>query len=414
MLDKFFKNIQKLKVSTPVYVGFSGGIDSTVLLYLLKKYFVSHTIIAIHCNHGISKFADSWQQHCSDVARELNVEIISVGLNLDENLSVELQARELRRECFVKYIPSGSSLFLAHHLNDQIETVLYRLIRGTGIDGAAGIKEHTQLKGINIYRPLLNLRKEELTTFAQEKKLKWIEDPSNQEQTIDRNYIRGTLLPSIIKRWPSAIENINRFATICNQTASEKASDIKKFLDNNFDFTGNILSISPCLLSSTENHQCEILRQIISYLGAKPLNYQQMLVVLKDVVLSGVDAMPIFINSEIVIRRYQNNLYFYLKIQYERAVIFPEYRKSLIINEECIISSSHSLVVSCSTGLGVDLILSHGNWGRTGKKVFQNLKIPPWQRGSFLLLHNKSSLIAILGLWVRPKTGFNIIYSPLN
>jgi tRNA(Ile)-lysidine synthase len=197
-------------------VAFSGGLDSTVLLHATVKAHGAKNVYAFHVHHGIQQEADQWQQHCQAIAKKLGCHFDTQNVKLNKNSNIESQARELRYQalydmCQQQHI---SDLLLAHHQDDQAETVLIQLMRGAGVAGlsAMPLVKTTKQNTIHIWRPFLNMRRQDLEAYAKEHRLTWIEDPSNQDESYRRNAIRKTILPALEKHQAGATENLARSA----------------------------------------------------------------------------------------------------------------------------------------------------------------------------------------------------------
>ena len=212
-------NTQKL------YVGFSGGLDSTLLLYCLNALFPDR-VVALHVNHQMSSKASDWVSHCEAVCRKWQVplRVTEVKARLNTQQGVEAELRELRYQAFAQHVEPGGVLCLAHHLDDQAETLLLRLFRGTGVVGLKGIQPLTQRDGMQLVRPWLSVSKSTLLSVAHELsvaqeslvdqrlKLSWVEDESNQDTRWDRNFLRHEVLPVVSRRWPGAKAALARMA----------------------------------------------------------------------------------------------------------------------------------------------------------------------------------------------------------
>jgi len=207
----------------PVVVGFSGGLDSTVLLHLLANDPARRpgTLRALHIHHGLQAAADEWAQHCQHIGQQWNVpvDVVSVQVSTHSGLGVEGAARQARHQAFAHHLPLGYWLALAHHLDDQAETFLLRALRGSGIDGLAAMRPLRPLGNGQLWRPLLNTPREQLETYAQRHELHWIEDPSNRSPLFERNFLRHQIMPLLAKRWPHAAANFARSADLLTQSA---------------------------------------------------------------------------------------------------------------------------------------------------------------------------------------------------
>ncbi len=197
----------------------SGGGDSVALMWLLSKFYGGH-VKAVHINHGIrGDEADGDENFVKNLAASLNVELISKKINVPlEKLkgeSIETAARRLRLETILelnqKFFHS-QNIFLGHNKDDLAETVLFNILRGTGIRGSVGITEWSEIKGVKFYRPLLGLRREFLRDILRVRGIAWREDSTNSDTEYTRNFIRLKLLPEIEQNInSSAIEHLADF-----------------------------------------------------------------------------------------------------------------------------------------------------------------------------------------------------------
>ncbi len=185
-------------------VALSGGVDSVVLLHSLVSASPGKPIVAIHINHGLQKEADSWQQFCEEFCRTLNIEIKCIAVEVDRFGSVEENARRVRYHAFGDFLKAGDLLLLAHHADDQLETILFNLFRGSEALGVRGMPEAREINGATLYRPLLDTRRSEIQAYSKLNNLSWVEDLSNQDLQMDRNYLRHEILPAITARFPAA------------------------------------------------------------------------------------------------------------------------------------------------------------------------------------------------------------------
>jgi len=205
-----------------IIVAFSGGGDSTALLsycYELKQdNHLKGSLSAIHVNHSISPHADSWEMHCKKFCSERDIPLICESIKVDGKKSgLESAARQGRYEVFKQNISSSDQLLLAHHADDVAETLMFRLFRGTGIDGLSGpIKSRKLGEGI-LLRPWLDYSKSILISYLVDRELNYIEDESNASNHQDRNFIRNEILPLVSKRWPNANSQIQQTSSIIAQ-----------------------------------------------------------------------------------------------------------------------------------------------------------------------------------------------------
>jgi tRNA(Ile)-lysidine synthase len=199
---------------TQLAVAFSGGLDSTVLLHATIKAHGKKNVHAFHVHHGIQKEADQWQAHCKAVSKKFGCHFDTRNVKLNKPSNIESQARNLRYEALNQMCQAHKiqDLLLAHHLDDQAETVLIQLMRGAGLPGLSAMPQVKSKELIHLWRPFLNMRRKDLEIYAKEHQLTWIEDPSNQDESYRRNAIRKTILPTLEKFQEGAIENLSRSA----------------------------------------------------------------------------------------------------------------------------------------------------------------------------------------------------------
>lgn len=205
-------------------IAYSGGLDSHVLLHAMCSLarMRNWQLQAIHVNHGLQVAAPGWAQHCQDVCRDLNIHshIVEVDARAEPGESPEARARMARYAVMADYAQSGWIIVTAHHQEDQAETFLLQLLRGSGLKGLAAMPRLQQLAGGWLLRPLLDFRRADLHQYARDHQLDWIEDGSNADVSIDRNYLRHVLWPHLSARWPAAGRTIARAAEHAAETAA--------------------------------------------------------------------------------------------------------------------------------------------------------------------------------------------------
>ena len=200
--------LQHLTSSLPatgcLWVGFSGGLDSSVLLHALSRTALKPRLKALHVHHGLSANADAWLAHCHDVCEQLDVELVAERVTLDHSGDgIEEAARRARYQAFARHLQHGDVLLLAHHADDQIETFFQRLLRGSGLQGLTAMAaEREWLAGVRLMRPLLPFSRTSLEAVAQQWQLSWVDDESNFDERLERNWWRQTLLPQVFARFP--------------------------------------------------------------------------------------------------------------------------------------------------------------------------------------------------------------------
>lgn len=214
-----------------VILGYSGGVDSQVLLNLLKKM-KNINIVAMHVNHNINEKSEEWEDFCKSQESNYNVKVKSKSINLTDSGNLENEARKERysffKEEYDKYESGEVALVTGHHLNDQAETVIFKLMRGSGLDGLSGIKESSSMYGMTVVRPLLGYKKSQILEYAKLENLSWVEDPSNKSLEYDRNFIRNEIIPLLETRWDKAVNAIGKSAKIIAESNDFEKEVVKK------------------------------------------------------------------------------------------------------------------------------------------------------------------------------------------
>lgn len=200
------------------WVAYSGGLDSSVLLRGMVAANLTVPLRALHIHHGLSAHADAWQRHCQLQCRVLGVELVveQVSVKL-QGRGVEDAARQARYQAFERHLQPGDGLLVAHHQDDQAETLMLRLLRGSGPKGLAGMAATRSVGAGTLFRPLLAVSREALEQQARHWSLTWVDDDSNASDVFDRNYLRLEVMPAIQRRWPDFARQWQQSATLCSQ-----------------------------------------------------------------------------------------------------------------------------------------------------------------------------------------------------
>jgi tRNA(Ile)-lysidine synthase len=193
-----------------IAVGLSGGVDSVVLLHQLKEN--SHANLrAIHVHHGLSPHADAWTDFCRSFCKRLRVPLTFRKVSVRRaGEGLEAAAREARYEAFKR--DKADVIALAHNLDDQAETVLMNLLRGAGARGASGMAEHSRMGAKVLWRPLLGKTRKEILAYARANRLEWVEDESNADEALTRNFIRRRVAPLLEQKFPQWKQSFARAA----------------------------------------------------------------------------------------------------------------------------------------------------------------------------------------------------------
>ncbi|MCC5913752.1 MAG: tRNA lysidine(34) synthetase TilS [Balneolaceae bacterium] len=225
IIKEFRKSLQvPAKGTERKVLGVSGGVDSMVLLYLMKIHW--QNVVAVHCNYGLrGKASDEDQNFVEEICRDLfNVECVSVRFDPSDlkNGNTQKLAREKRYQVFedLKRELQADLIVTAHHRDDQVETIFQKIIRGSGLRTWSGMEV---LDG-DLFRPLLNVSKEEILDFARKENIPYREDMTNRESDYARNFIRNEWAPELNRLFPGWKENLLK--------AGERAAEFEELADH--------------------------------------------------------------------------------------------------------------------------------------------------------------------------------------
>jgi len=216
LLADFIKhNVGFIQSKKRVVLAYSGGLDSSVLLHLLSKCIEPNRLLLWHVNHQLQTCSIDMELFCNRQAAEYQLPFKASRLDLSHvTNNIESQARDARYAVFIDELnPKQDVLLTAHHADDQLETVLLNLCRGSGVLGLRGIAKERFIEGLKCYRPLLEQSQKHLIDFAAKERIKWMDDPSNDLDCFDRNYVRHELAPRFKTRWPSIVKSFSQVAS---------------------------------------------------------------------------------------------------------------------------------------------------------------------------------------------------------
>lgn len=249
---------QSIDFKKKIYIAFSGGIDSSVLVDILGKNAskLKLNITVIHVNHNISSNSLTWMKHCKEFCSKLGLNFISEEVNIiSSGGGIESAARKARYKIFSKYLKNEEQILTAHHMNDVTETIFLRLLRGTGIDGLSGLEKSRKLgKGLLI-RPFLEVSKKEIEEYAKENNINYIFDETNKDNEYDRNFLRNEIFPKLDARWNDFSSRVFKMSKITN----ERNNNFFELLNNNYGYLiNNVIKIK-----DLKNLNIDITKEII-------------------------------------------------------------------------------------------------------------------------------------------------------
>ncbi len=358
-------------------VGFSGGLDSTVLLHLIaREPAFLDKLQAVHVHHGLSAHADVWQAHCKTFCVQHHIQYLTQSVVLENNANIEEAARLARHNVFDGFIETADCLLLAHHKDDQAETVLLNLLRGTGVEGLAAMPAIKPFGKGHLARPLLAQTRDGLQAYANHHQLVWVEDESNQDTHFTRNYLRHDILPRLKLRWPQAVDAINTCAKHA-ESATKNLEDLAYLDCPTLGFKQDKLVLAG-LCDLPRARLIQVLRVWLRQQGIQSPQTRVLDVLMNEVIFAKQDAMPCLQLGEAIIRRYRDTLYvLYAKACTPSLPVLLDTTMSVRFRSggECMVWRGHT---------------------RSLKKIFQTLGVPPWLRDKIPLVFIGNRLVEVL------------------
>ncbi len=394
-------------------VAFSGGLDSTVLLDLLRtcrdRDNPGTTLRVLHVNHGLQESADDWQRHgealCADRGLDFSAHRVRVATG---EASPERAARRARYAVFERELGEGEPLFLAHHLDDQVETFFLRLLRGSGLRGLAAMPARRPLGRGELVRPLLEFPRGQLEAYARSRDLHWVEDPTNAAVDADRNYLRHQVLPRLAARWPAYRSSVGGASRRLDQ-AGALLEQLLPPLDRLRSVMGDEgLALSDLLPADSGPLQ---LQRWLKALGLPAPDSRQQEEFLRQLRRGDASSGQRLDCGSYVLRRYRQGVY-----RVPAPVAGEASSGELLAPGKTLTlpdGTRLSLVSATGQGLrlapGEHLQLSYRTGGercqpagregsRSLKKLLQDQAVPPWWRNRIPLLSLQGELLAVADL----------------
>jgi len=409
--------LRELPDPTCYWVALSGGMDSRVLLHGLHALSpeLAIPIKVIHVNHGLNQDARKWAYFCQEVCERLGIacHVLTIDARPAAGQSPEAWARQLRYQAMEGVLEQGDMLLIAHHQDDQAETLLLQLLRGAGPHGLAAMPRWVEFGPGWLGRPLLDFTRDTLKAYAIAQGLTWIEDPSNRDTRFDRNLLRQAILPLLKQRWPSLSRTLGR-AAAWQADAAKLMDDIaEQDLEAARSKQRGALSVE-ALMRLGNVRRDNVLRLWLRDQGLPVPSARQLEQLCRGVLRAAWDAMPCLRWPGAEIHRYRNDLYAMrpLSAHNSRAVLDWDLSTPLRL-------VAGTLQAELAVGWGLKAALCDHKkitvrFRRGGercrllgrphahslKHLFQEAGIPPWQRDRLPLIYLDEELAAVAGLWV--------------
>jgi tRNA(Ile)-lysidine synthase len=417
LLDRLDEFTAQAGAPARYVIALSGGLDSAVLTHALATSSARHgvPILAVHVDHGLHRESAAWATHCEALAAELGIEFMvrRVTVDLNSGRGLEAAARQARYAALRSVLEAGDWLLSGHHQDDQAETVLLNLMRSSGPAGLAGISACRHFAVAWLIRPMLEVPRSDLQTYAEAHGLETISDPSNLDQQFDRNYLRHDVLPRLEARWPDAAKRMRRSAELAREAATllgELAAADRQRLGDRPDRLdlGELRSLSPA-------RQRNVLRHSILDAGLPMPGAANLQRILADIIGARDDAQPLVAWPGARARRYRNALYLQASDGLEPPaperlpvtashVPLPAGLGALVFETDADLGLSEAAI---SAGLelrfrvgGEEIKPVDHKHTKKLKKLLQEAGVVPWMREQLPLVYAGGELVAVADLWL--------------
>ncbi len=414
-----------------ILMGLSGGVDSVVLLHLLQKLSLHSPwrLSALHVHHGISPQADAWAAFCADLCRQkgvpLHIEHVDIAPLRD--LGIEAAARKLRHEVLARQ--PVDVVALAHHLDDQAETLLLQLLRGAGVRGASAMptakhRAHFPL----LVRPLLDVPRSILIEYAQQHALQWVEDESNADDAYPRNFLRHRILPLLEQRFPAYRETLARSARhfaeaseMLDELAQQDANIFPSPLGGGAGGEGEgepSLEVTH-LQSLSQPRAKNLLRYFLHSLGAPMPQAAQLGDMLQQLCGARQDAGVCITYGDWQVRRYRGKVYALRALGgFDQSLVLPWHGEAELewpaLNAQLRFNQFQGSGISLAKLQRASVTLRLRSGGetlrpqpnaatRTLKNLLQEHDVPPWQRDRLPLLYCGDELVCVFGVAIAAE-----------
>lgn len=369
---------------------------------------------AIHIDHGLQELSSDWSERCERVAKSFDVPLVRIETHVarDSGFGLEAAARRARQGAMYDFMLADEIIAFAHHRDDQAETVLLKLLRGAGPEGVAAMRSLRRFGRGLAWRPLLSLPRGALRAYATHHQLGWIEDPSNMDTMIDRNYLRIDVLPRLRKRWADADASIS-------QSANWARAAAEYIEDQTAQALARVQGFDPMTLRYREWMNLPaalrdpVLRRWLREIRLPEPTVHQLGELVRQLAEAGEDKLPCVRWPGTELRRYRDLVYarsplHMTPIDWEHewhgeSIALPADLGNLSLIDrhgvDSAIALDYPLRVRFRRG-GESLRLSSGTYTRDLRDLFQEAGVPPWERGRLpLVIDSNGTLLAVGDLW---------------
>ncbi|HEX5055078.1 MAG TPA: tRNA lysidine(34) synthetase TilS [Gammaproteobacteria bacterium] len=394
-------------------IGLSGGLDSCVLLHVLRQAPPAAELRAVHVNHGLRPAAGEWERFCADLCAGygIKIDLLRVDGRPARGESPEAAARNARYDAIRNLMEPGDCLLTAHQRDDQAETLLLQLLRGSGPAGLAAMPRLVRFGNGWQLRPLLDFDRIDLHKYAIAAAIRWVEDDSNSDPAYDRNFLRSEVMPLLRSRWPALAQTVARAAA--HQAEAVELLQVLGEQDHAEavnPLRGTLSVTRLRLLPPARLHN--VLRFWFKAQAALPPS-SAVLRQIVGAINAADDRSPRVAWGRWEVRRYGEDLYLldqvpppaeeYVWRLRDGDFFIPELRLRLRLQQ--LLAAGVQLPEGTSTlyirfrGGGERIRLRGRKHSHSLKKILQERAVPPWLRPRLpLLCDERGSVLAVLGL----------------
>lgn len=425
---KLIKQENLLKKGEKIAVACSGGIDSMTLLHFLNSIKNEYDIevVAVNVDHMIRRTSQEDSKFVADYCKKNNISCFKFKVDVlklaeSKKLGIEEAARIARYKVFDNLITKGlaDKIAIAHHEEDQVETILLNIFRGSGLKGASGMEASQG----NYIRPLLNTKKIEILQYANENNIPHVEDETNKDINYSRNFLRNKILPELRERWNNIDDNILNFSKICKQDDEYINKSI------NFDdilIDNHIARIPLYKFVSPDSIQNRILRYAFQKLGLSKDIEKRHLNILKNLIKNGENGTKINLPNKLKASLDYDELVLFLpdnkkefvpkdfklgKTSFENITITIKKTDKFSLNTtntHIIDAKKLPNDVKWRARQNGDLFAKFGSGEKKLKAYFIDKKIPNLSRDRIPVLANENEVFCVLGYEISDKVKVDV------
>lgn len=418
-MNQLVKSVEQLIASTThvnrLIVAYSGGVDSHVLLHccaMLQKTTDNFIVQSVYINHGLHQDAQQWRDHCEQVSNYLAVEFYSINVNAVDlkGEGPEQAARHARYEALLTFANESTIVLTAQHEDDQAETFMLQLLRGAGVKGLSGMPELSPFGDGLLGRPFLPISKKTILNYAEQEGLEWIDDPSNLDVSLDRNFLRQQVIPLIQKRWPAFAKTTSRSAAHCAEAMQVLSGYASNYL---LEERAGVLNYSSMAELSDETQRL-VLRQWLSKnevrLPSQKVLEQMQLMIHTNSGLVEWHSYQIraFDSKFFLLHKTKDSCPFLLTPWNSEGVLLPNEMGFLSIKavtgegiSKAIWESSSISIRPRSGGERIRLLARPGS--KKLKDLFRESGYYPWLRDLIPLIYLDDKLAAVADIWIDER-----------